>query len=111
MARTKKQPQKWHPEDIKAAVRKKGETLASLARKKELSDSCTRNALRVPLPSGERAISEFLGIPLFELWPDRWTQKGERIRPRYAHKLTTSIAGNSNCNGYDKTKKIIYRTG
>jgi Ner family transcriptional regulator len=86
MARTRKQPPKWHKEDIKAAIRKQGETLVSLARKKGLTETCVRNALRTPLPCGERVISDFLGIPLHELWPERWTSDGQRIRPRYAHK-------------------------
>ncbi|ERE11443.1 MULTISPECIES: helix-turn-helix domain-containing protein [Chromobacteriaceae] len=76
----------WHKEDIKAAIRKKGTTMSDLARQRDLPPSTIRNALARPVFSGEVAIAEFLGIPLHELWPERWTQEGRRIRPRYAHK-------------------------
>ena len=39
-----------HPEDVKAAVRKTGITLAELARRNGLSDSTTRKALYRPQP-------------------------------------------------------------
>lgn len=76
----------WHREDIKAAIRKRGTTMNELARKRNLPTSTVRNALSRPVLSGEVAIAEFLGIAAHELWPDRWTADGRRIRPRYAHK-------------------------
>ncbi len=76
----------WHKEDIKAEIRKRGKTLIELARENEVSASTVRDALVRPVTAGERIISGFLDVPLCELWPDRWTQKGQRIRPRYAHK-------------------------
>ena len=78
----------WHKEDIKAAVRKLGKTLSDLARDNGLPESTVRNALSRPLKSGEIAIAEFLSVPLYELWPDRWTPDSHRICPRYAHKYT-----------------------
>ncbi|MCD5362762.1 helix-turn-helix domain-containing protein [Chromobacterium aquaticum] len=76
----------WHKEDIKAAIRKAGSTMNALARDRNLPLSTIRNALIRPVLSGEVAIAEFLGIPVHELWPERWTPEGRRIRPRYAHK-------------------------
>ncbi|MEN2427225.1 helix-turn-helix transcriptional regulator [Chromobacterium vaccinii] len=76
----------WHKEDIKAAIRKRGSTMNALALARELPPSTIRNALIRPVFSGEIAIAEFLGVPAHELWPDRWTPDGRRIRPRYAHK-------------------------
>lgn len=78
----------WHKEDIKAAIRKRGTTMNALASDRGLKPSTVRNALIRPVFSGEVAIAEFLGIPAHELWPDRWTPDGRRIRPRYAHKYS-----------------------
>ncbi|ENG0237722.1 helix-turn-helix domain-containing protein [Burkholderia multivorans] len=78
----------WHKEDIKAAIRKRGTTMNALARDRNLPTSTVRNALSRPVYSGEIAISEFLGIAAYELWPDRWTPDGRRIRPRYAKHIS-----------------------
>ena len=80
------QPQGWHKEDIKAAIRKRGTTMNDLARERGLPPSTIRNALSRPVFSGEMAIADFLGVAAHELWPDRWTPDGRRIRPRYSHK-------------------------
>ena len=44
-----------------------------------------RQALRKPSTAGEMAIAKVLGKPLYELWPERWTKDGRRIRPRYTY--------------------------
>ncbi|PVX80019.1 helix-turn-helix domain-containing protein [Paraburkholderia unamae] len=80
----------WHKEDIKAAIRKRGITMNALALKCALPASTVRNALVRPVFSGEVAIAEFLQVPPHELWPDRWTADGRRIRPRYAQKYSGS---------------------
>ncbi len=72
----------WHPEDIKAAVRKKGKTLAMLASDAGLS----KQALSVCLASraserGDLIIANFLGIPPQRIWPSRY-RNGVRIRLR-----------------------------
>ncbi|MBU9231409.1 helix-turn-helix domain-containing protein [Burkholderia multivorans] len=91
------QPPGWHREDIKAAIRKRGKTMNDLARERGLPASTVRNALSRPVFSGEIAISEFLGIAAYELWPERWTKDGRRIRPRYANKhISDSSAENAN---------------
>lgn len=79
-------PMGWHKEDIKAAIRKRGVTMTDLALQHGVSESAVRRAMVVPSVSGERIVAEFLGVPLWELWPERWTQNGLRIRPRYADK-------------------------
>jgi Ner family transcriptional regulator len=83
----------WHKEDIKAEIRKRGSTMNALARERGLPPSTIRNALTRPVFSGEVAIAEFLGVPAHQLWPDRWTSEGRRIRPRYAAKYSGSVAG------------------
>lgn len=81
MARTpKKKPKGWHPADIRAAVTKAGKSLRGLALENDLDESACRAALIRPLPKAEKAISRLLGVPLHELWPDRWDDEGRRFR-------------------------------
>ncbi len=74
-----------HSELIKARVRMAGYTLADVAHIAGIGESTVRQALLRPSAAGEKAIAIILGMPLYELWPDRWTQDGKRIRPRYAY--------------------------
>jgi propionyl-CoA carboxylase beta subunit len=67
----------WHPEDIKSAVRKSGETLASIAREAGLSDSSTRLALRQPVPRANKAIARHLNLSIEEVWPEWYAKPGE----------------------------------
>ena len=72
----------WTPVQIKCAVLLKGKTLASLSLKAGLcADACSK-AIRVPFPSAEEAIAEFLSIPACELWPDRFNDDGSRKTSR-----------------------------
>ena len=75
-----------HKADIKALIYKRGETMSSIARAYGIPESNVRNALSRPVLSGEIAISDFVKLPAHQLWPDRWTPDGRRIRPRYRHK-------------------------
>lgn len=74
-----------HPELIRAEIKMRGKTLSDLARQYEISPRVVALALKAPSLSGEKAIADFLGKPLHELWPKRWTKNGKRIRPRYEH--------------------------
>lgn len=69
---------RWHPEDIKAEVRKRGGTLASVARNAGLSDVSGRVAFHLPVPTANRAIAEFIGVPVNELWPQWFDAEGNR---------------------------------
>ena len=79
-----------HPEDIKAAVRKKGVTLTSLAVKNGLDPSACRAALKRPYGRAEKAISSLLGIPLHRLWPDRYDASGRR-KTRHERESNTTF--------------------
>ena len=61
-----------HPEDIKAAIRKRGQTLAGLAAKHGYSDSYLRRTIKQAMPEGERIIADFLGLHPKVIWPDRY---------------------------------------
>ena len=69
----------WHAEDVKAAVRKKGETLSGLARKFHFSDSYLRSALIRPMPRGEAIIARFLGVKPQTIWPQRYDARGRPL--------------------------------
>lgn len=76
-------PRIWHPEDIKAALRKKFGTMAALSLSWGLHRDSVTNVLRRPFNSMklERRIAEVLEVPLWELWPERWNQDGT-AKPR-----------------------------
>ncbi|MEW5687195.1 MAG: helix-turn-helix domain-containing protein [Pseudomonadota bacterium] len=70
--RGRKRAKVWHPELIKAEVRMRGESLTSLARLNRLQEDACRDALRTRRPKAEAAIAKFIGVPVEELWPDRY---------------------------------------
>lgn len=74
--------QDWHPEDIKAAVRKRGQTLAGIARRAGLNEAATRLALTLPRAGAEQAIADLLGIHPKIIWPSRYHSDGKRMRPQ-----------------------------
>lgn len=75
----------WHPEDIKAAVRKTGVTLSGLSLASGLSDSACRAALRRPIPAANAAIAKRLGMQLGDLWPRWYDDAGNRVRSLSGH--------------------------
>lgn len=69
-----------HEADILAAVRKtRFRFLPRIAERYGVSDTQLRAALRRPQLAAERAISKATDIPLHVLWPDRWSEAGERL--------------------------------
>lgn len=78
--------QTLHPELIRAHIKMRGKTLSALARENKVDVSTVQKALYSPSQAGERIIAAFLCVPLHLLWPDRWTQEGKRVRPRYKSK-------------------------
>ena len=79
----------WHPEDIKAAIRKRGTSLAELCQAMEVPKHSASRALMTPFTQGEIAIADYLDVPVQLLFPTRWTIDKKRVRPRYAAKYTT----------------------
>lgn len=75
----------WHPEIIKTAIRLRGMTLTKLALDNGLPESSCRAALIRPHLEGDQAISAFLNVPLFELWPSRYGRDGHLIRHERDH--------------------------
>lgn len=76
MSRENRRLSGWHPEDVKAAVRKKGVTLSDLSRNNGFSEAYLRNALVRPIYDAQRIIAAFLKVPAQDIWPDRYDAEG-----------------------------------
>lgn len=74
--------QNWDAPGILAAVKRKQKTLTALAEGAGLNASACRTSLTRPFPAADKVISDFLGVPLHELWPDRYEKDGARIDKR-----------------------------
>ena len=72
----------WDPEDIKAAVRKQGVTLAQLGRPHGLTRQAMANALIKPSAQAEAVIAEAIGTQAHLIWPSRYNSDGQRKRPQ-----------------------------
>ena len=73
------QRQSWHPENIKAELRKRHGSITRLAVSWGYSRSAISNALSRPQYSAqvERRIAAALELPPHSIWPDRWHPNGE----------------------------------
>jgi Ner family transcriptional regulator len=69
----------WHRADVLAEVRKRGSTLAAIAATKGLARQTMYWAFIRPNLRANRAIAEFLGVPLNELWPQWFDADGKLI--------------------------------
>jgi Ner family transcriptional regulator len=72
-------PRTWDRHAIVAAVRRNGLSLRALAEQNGLSKQACSVALVMPVPAADRAIAKCIGVPLHELWPDRYDAKGNRL--------------------------------
>lgn len=70
-----------HPEDIKAEIRKRGGTLAMLARSAGVSTQALSAALTARTSERlERHIASFLSLTAQQIWPSRYDDFGHRMR-------------------------------
>lgn len=76
----------WDKHAIKAEIYRRGETLSGLALKNGLPEASIRVSLDRPFPKADPVIARFLGLPLHELWPDRYDAQGNRFT--FVNKLT-----------------------
>lgn len=65
----------WHPADVKAALEKRGLSLAELARRNGLAPSSMRNVFRAHCPKYERIVADAIGVDAVEIWPERYANK------------------------------------
>lgn len=72
----------WHPETVKAAIRKRGVTLTYLAVTSGYSESAVRKALRRHWPAIEGIVATFLGERPETIWPSRYDSRGRPLNRR-----------------------------
>lgn len=81
---TAKKPvnQDWHPADIKAALHKKGITLAAIAEAYGMtSSSSLSSTFTRSYPLNEKRIADAVGVHPMEIWPSRYNKDGS-VKPR-----------------------------
>lgn len=69
----------WTPIEIKIALMRKGTNLTEIAVKHGLSESACRVALKKHLPEPEKVIAKELGVPVEEVFPDRYPVSSEGV--------------------------------
>lgn len=73
----------WHPQDIMAAVRKRGSSLQGLAREHGFSRNTLNRALTERFPNAHAVIADYLEMSRGELWPEWYRKDGSpRLRSR-----------------------------
>ena len=74
--------QDWHPADIKAALHKKGITLAGIAEAYGMRDSTSLSSTFTrSYPLNEKRIAAAIGVHPMVIWPSRYNRDGS-LKPR-----------------------------
>ena len=68
----------WHRQQIIAAVRMKGSSIAAIGRDIGLKRPTMSWALIAPRIRANRAIADFLGVSMHELWP-QWFDADDKL--------------------------------
>ena len=71
----------YPPELIKSLVKKKGGSLAKLAKRAGFHPTEVQGALYSPIYWGEQIIAEFLNIHPMIIWPDRYDASAKNLKP------------------------------
>lgn len=71
----------WNKDEIKAEIIRRGVTLADLARQNGLTPTALSMSMtrRKAMTRADQVISQFIGVPMHELWPDRYDAHGHRL--------------------------------
>lgn len=76
----------WHNADIKAALAKKGWSIARLSRAAGYSSPTTMSrALQEPWLLGERTIAHAIGVKPSDIWPSRYPDGDDARSRSYNH--------------------------
>jgi Ner family transcriptional regulator len=67
----------WHPQDIIAAVRKRGSSLQRLGLEHGFSRITFNRAAKERFPRAHQVIADFLGVPRQIIWPQFYHPNGE----------------------------------
>jgi Ner family transcriptional regulator len=72
----------WHPADVLAALKKRGQSLAGLSVAHGYHPTAAGKALKRPWPAMEAIIAEALGVPAGRIWPSRYRPDGQPVGAR-----------------------------
>jgi Ner family transcriptional regulator len=72
----------WHPADVLAALKKRGQSLAGLSVAHGYHPTAAGKALKRPWPALEAIIAEALGLAPPQIWPSRYNASGQPISAR-----------------------------
>jgi Ner family transcriptional regulator len=75
-------PTDWHPADVLAALKKRGQSLAGLSVAHGYHPTAAGKALKRPWPALEAIIAEALGLAAAQIWPTRYSASGQPISAR-----------------------------
>lgn len=104
----------WHPEEIKAAIRMKGSTMAELSRRNGYGEGTVRQALHRPYPAVERIVADHLGVAPEVIWPDRYGPDGTPNRGRSGaasiYRTAQSVSGKGSLHFTDSARKTRVAT-
>lgn len=62
----------WHPADILAALKKRGQSLSGLSKRNGYHATAAGKALKKPWPALEILIAEAIGAHPRDIWPSRY---------------------------------------
>ena len=84
----------WHPEDVRAEIRKRFGTMAALGRLLGVSKTAVPNTINQPGYSVkmEARLAEVLGKKAPEIWPSRYHRDGSPI----SFRAERNVAGRQN---------------
>ena len=67
----------WHPADVLAALKKKGNSLAALSVANGYHPTAAGKALKRRWPALEVLIADAIGVPPAQIWPTRYGPDGQ----------------------------------
>jgi Ner family transcriptional regulator len=74
--------QDWHPADVLAALKKRGNTLSGLSVAHGYHATAAGKALKHPWPAMEAVIAAAIGMKPEEIWPTRYARKRRALLVR-----------------------------
>ncbi|WP_455476137.1 helix-turn-helix domain-containing protein [Bartonella sp. B17] len=84
--------QVWDRHSILAELRRRNMTLAELAKAYKIPSSSVQHIWKRSNEKAERAIADFIGLPVEQIFADRYPKSRNRIFKAAKHSNTDSIA-------------------
>jgi Ner family transcriptional regulator len=69
----------WHPADVLAALKKRGQSLAGLSVAHGYHPTAAGKALKQAWPAVERILADALGVRPQMIWPSRYDSEGHPL--------------------------------